>query len=72
MIEKDTPKISPALQGKFEAVGVVPGVITGKKYGTVDLTCVTLEKAEELVKDGFPYLRKIEKAAKAEPSEGKK
>lgn len=67
-----TPKLSPALEGKFEAVGVVPGVITGKKFGTVDLRTLSLAKAEELVKAGFPYLKKIEKATKAEAAEAKK
>jgi hypothetical protein len=66
MSEKETPKLSKALEGKFEAVGVVPGVITGKKYGTVDLTTISLAKAEELVKNHFPYLRAVEKSAKAE------
>jgi hypothetical protein len=73
MSEKETPKLSPALDGKFIAVGVLPGVITGKKYGTVDLRTISLAKAEKLVNEGFPYLKKIEKAPKAEvPAEGKR
>lgn len=71
--KKETPKLSPELDGKFIAVGVLPGVITGKKYGTVDLRTISLEKAEKLVKEGFPYLKKIEKTPKHEvPAEGKK
>lgn len=71
--KKEDPKLSPALEGKFIAVGVVPGVITGKKYGTVDMRTMSLEKAEKLVALGFPYLKKVEKAAKAEvPAEAKK
>lgn len=71
---KDTPKLSPALQGKFEAVGVLPGVIAGgKKFGTVDLRTVSLAKAEKLVEAGFPYLKKAEKVTKAsEPADGKR
>jgi hypothetical protein len=64
---KETPKLSPALNGKFEAVGVAPGVIVTKKYGDVDLRTLSLEKAELLVKNGFRYLRKIEKPAKELP-----
>lgn len=70
--KKETPKLSPALEGKFEAVGVVPGIVTGKKFGTVDLTSISVEKAEELVKSGFPYLKKIEKPTKSESTESKK
>jgi hypothetical protein len=70
--KKDTPKMSAALEGKFEVVGVLPGVIAGKKYGTVDLRTISLAKAEQLVKDGFPYLKKIEKAAKVAESPDKK
>ncbi|MFN3758454.1 MAG: hypothetical protein ACK4SF_04485 [Algoriphagus aquaeductus] len=70
--KKETPKLSPAIEGKFEAVGVLPGVITGKKFGTVDLRSISLEQAEELVKKGFPYLKKSEKAVKAEALDAKK
>ncbi len=72
---KETPKLSPALQGKFEVVGVLPGVIAGgKKFGTVDLRTVSLAKAEKLVEGGFPYLKKTEKVSKSasEPADGKK
>lgn len=70
--KKESPKLSPAIEGKFEAVGVLPGVITGKKYGTVDLRSISLEKAQKLVDAGFPYLKKIEKAPKAEAADAKK
>lgn len=70
--KKETPKLSPALEGKFKNVGVLPGVITGKKYGTVDLRTISLEKAEELVKKGFPYLQKIEKEPKTTSTAEKK
>jgi hypothetical protein len=33
--KKEAPKLSAALIGKFEAVGVQPGVIYTKKYGNV-------------------------------------
>lgn len=70
--KKETPKLSAALEGKFEAVGVLPGVITGKKYGTVDLRTISLEKAQKLVEAGFPYLKKVEKVPKAETADAKK
>ena len=70
--KKETPKLSPVLEGKFEAVGVQPGIVAGKKFGTVDLRTISLEKAEALVKEGFPYLKKIEKQSKSEAAEGKK
>ncbi len=70
--KKETPKLSPALEGKFEAVGILPGIVTGKKFGTVDLRTLSLEKAQKLVEAGFPYLKKVEKAPKAESAEGKK
>lgn len=69
---KNIPKLSAALDGKYEAVGVVPGEITGKKFGTVDLRSISLEQAEKLVAAGFPYLKKVEKPAKTEAEGGKK
>lgn len=58
--KKENPKPSPAIEGKFKVVGVVPGVIYSKKFGEVDLRNVSLEEAEKLVKGGFPNLEKIE------------
>lgn len=63
--KKEIPEISPELKGKFEAVGVVPGLIYSKKFGEVDLRTLSLEKAETLVKDGFRYLKKAETISKA-------
>lgn len=70
--KKETPKLSPALEGKFINVGVHPGVVVGKKFGTVDLRTISLAKAEELVKSGFPYLKKIEKEPKTTSAPEKK
>lgn len=58
--KKENPKPSPAIEGKFKVVGVVPGVIYSKKFGNVDLRTVSLDQAETLVKAGFRYLEKIE------------
>ena len=59
-------KNTPILDGAYEVVGLVPGPV-GYKGQTVDLSKITPARAESLVKQGFPYLRKVEKkATKAE------
>jgi len=61
-------KGTPILEGAYEVLHVKPGVIGyGKSF--VDLSKLTPAKAEELVKAGCPYLRKVEK--KAAPSKEK-
>lgn len=72
--KKETPKLSPAIEGKFVAVGVLPGVIYTKKYGNVDLRTISLELAEKLAADDkFRYLKKVEKESKTSaPEETKK
>jgi hypothetical protein len=59
--ENKTPELSPALKGKFECVGILPGRV---RFGaeTIDLTIINLDKAESLVKKNFPYLRHIQPA----------
>jgi hypothetical protein len=56
---RETVKASPALEGKFEVIGVVPGLINVPHYGNVDLRSVSLELAEKLYADGCPYLKKV-------------
>ena len=72
--KKEAPKLSATLIGKFESVGVQPGVIYTKKYGNVDLRTISLGMAEKLAADeSFRYLKKIEKEPKAAPpADGKK
>jgi len=48
--------MSKHLVGKYEVVGVLPGEVYFRGE-TVDLRSVTLEKADEIVKAGFPYLK---------------
>lgn len=60
-----TPELSKALQGKFEMVGYVPGKFRLKDGRTVDTTSMSLAQAEELVKNGFKYLKKIDKSEAA-------
>jgi hypothetical protein len=67
---KEVVKPSPALEGKFEVIGVVPGLINVPNYGNVDLRWVSLELAEKLYAEGCPYLKKVsERKSKALPNE---
>lgn len=67
-------KNTAILDGAYEVIGIKPGPV-GYKGGEVDLSRITAAQAEKLVKQEFPYLRKVEKAAKkaaeAEPEKGK-
>jgi hypothetical protein len=65
-------KNTPILNGAFEVIGIVPGLV-GYKKGYVDLSKINAAEAEKLVKQGFPYLRKVEKQVKKleEPKEDK-
>jgi hypothetical protein len=60
------------LDGAYEVLGLTPGPV-GYKGGEVDLSVITVAQAEKLVKQGFPYLRKVEAAGKkaAEAEKGK-
>ena len=52
---------------KFDLT-ISPGVYHVHGFGEVDLRSLTLDRAEQLVKKGFPYLvekPKVEKPAKA-------
>lgn len=56
-------KTTPILDGAYEVVGIVPGPIGYKNFGIVDLSKISAAKAEQLVKAGCPYLKKVEKKA---------
>lgn len=56
-------KTTAILDGAYEVVGLVPGPIGYKDFGIVDLSKLTEDKAEKLVKAGCPYLKKVEKKA---------
>lgn len=60
MSDKEQAKASRHIEGKYAVVGVIPGPIHTKKHGTVDLRSVSESVAEKLVKEGFPYLKKVE------------
>jgi|GEM_PF-2260062 len=73
-MKTETAKPSPALEGKFEIVGVEPGLINFPELGNVDLRSVSLEVAEQLYADNCPYLKKVavaEKKDKALPNDSK-
>lgn len=46
------------LEDKFKVVGVLPGEVIWRKE-KIDLRTITLEKAEEIHKQGFPYLQPV-------------
>jgi hypothetical protein len=52
-----TLKTTPILNDAYEVVGVIPGLV-GSPIGLVDLSKITVSKAEQLVDLGFPYLKK--------------
>jgi hypothetical protein len=58
--DKEQAKVSRHIEGKYTVVGVFPGPIHTKKYGTVDLRSISESMAEKLVKEGFRYLKKVE------------
>ena len=53
------PTKSPSLARKFRVVGVQPGRVVTQHHGTVDLRTISLELAEVLFAEGFPYLERI-------------
>jgi hypothetical protein len=53
-------KNTPILDGAYEVVGLVPGKV-GWTSGVVDLRKIKAEQAEQLIAEGFPYLKKVEK-----------
>jgi len=60
--KKKIPELSKALEGKYELIGVQPGVIRFPNLGEIDFTRATLEQAEEVLKHpkGQKYLKKVE------------
>ena len=54
-----TIEASPHIKGKYEVVGVKPGIIILPEV-TVDLTKITLEEADRLYEKGLRYLKKVE------------
>lgn len=72
MLPEEINKILPDAVGKkFTAkgdskTGEVPGLAFSKgKFGFVDFRTLTVERAEDLVSKGFPYLAKKEREAPA-------
>lgn len=55
---KDERIPSRHLEGKFKVVGVLPGEVIWRNE-KIDLRHITLEKAQEIHKAGFPYLQPV-------------
>lgn len=56
----DNTQQPPQLDGHYKVVGVKPGrVVLGAGQGEVDLRTISLERAHELAKNGFPYLEAV-------------
>lgn len=56
---KNQDKLSPLIEGKFECTErCTPGIILHPVHGEIDLRTISLEMAEKLVNEGWPYLRK--------------
>lgn len=51
--------LSEHLQGHFTLVTIRPGKHTFPAFGVVDFTNISLDKAESLFSNGFPFLRKV-------------
>lgn len=61
-------KHTKILDGAYEVLGLVPGPV-GYKSGIVDLSKITAAEAAELVRSGFPYLRKVTQRPKKQKAE---
>lgn len=70
--DKKAAELSSALKGKFEMVGYQPGEFRLKNGSKIDTRTISMARAEELVKDGFPYLKKIGKEDKQESNDSAK
>ncbi len=59
---KEKRELSKALLGKYEMVGVEPGeIMYGPRRQVIDTRKCTAKQAEEAVKAGSRYIRKVEK-----------
>ena len=57
-------KLPEQVAKKYQITGENPSRISAwRRYGMIDLNSISLDKAEMLVKEGFPYL-KAKKAQK--------
>ncbi len=56
------PKITAILGGKYEVVGVKPGLVA-TSIGQVDLSKITEDVAEQLVKAKSSYIRRAQTKA---------
>lgn len=72
-MSKPAKKLSKHLEGKFEMVGIMPGNIRLRNGRTIDTSKATVAQAEEAVKMGCKYIKKVEnKSATDKSTSGKK
>lgn len=57
-------KISKHIESKYKVIGVVPGKVVTKNNNVVDLRTISMEEADKLFNDGFPYLELVSKSSK--------
>ena len=55
---------------KYALIGIRPGKYAFKGFGEIDLSELTVAKADELFKRGFPYLKLKNAKAAPEPVTG--
>lgn len=59
--KNETPKLSPALEGKYELQDYQPGPMEISGFGLVDMTRITLAMADRIHESGnCPHLVKVE------------
>jgi hypothetical protein len=64
-VKKIENKLPKEVADKYSLKSIRPGKYSFAKYGEIDLRIISLEKADKLVKDGFPHL--VAKKAPAKP-----
>ncbi len=68
-VKKSPPKkLLPEVSEKYTLKTIRPGKYNFDKYGTLDLRTLSLEKADKLVENGFPFLV-LKKTKKEDPKD---
>ena len=53
---KNEFKLPTEVADKYNLKEITPGLYCFPGFGEIDLTTITLEKADSLIEQGFPYL----------------
>lgn len=56
MAQEEKNKLPEDVAKKYDLVVIQPGRHDFHKYGIIDLTKISVERADKLVAGGFPYL----------------